>query len=103
MSASNPDLDAAAAHAENAGDGPIVMVNLIKFKSVEHFRRFAAREPVRLRDHQRVARSHCGEGLIQPRPFALGAADAVIDVDPARSDAEHEERLALSCEVLLVG
>ena len=41
MSSSNPDLEAVAAHAASAGDGPVVMVNLIKFKSAEHFRRFA--------------------------------------------------------------
>ena len=41
VSTSNPDLHAVAAHAENVGDEPVVMVNLIKFKSADHFRRFA--------------------------------------------------------------
>lgn len=42
MNTSNPDLDAVAAHAESVGDVPVVMVNLIKFKSADHFQRFAA-------------------------------------------------------------
>ena len=42
VSTSNPDLDAVASHAQNAAtDEAVVMVNLIKFKSADHFRRFA--------------------------------------------------------------
>ena len=41
MSTSNPNLGAVAAHAEKAGDEPVVMVNLIKFKSADHLQRFA--------------------------------------------------------------
>ena len=38
---SNPDLDAVTSYAENTADGDaVVMVNLIKFKSADHFRRF---------------------------------------------------------------
>ena len=42
VSTSNPDLGAVASHAVNAAaDEAVVMVNLIKFKSADHFRRFA--------------------------------------------------------------
>lgn len=42
VSTSNPDLDAVAARAETVDNEPVVMVNLIKFKSPEHFQRFAS-------------------------------------------------------------
>lgn len=43
------------------------------------------------------------KALIQSWPLALGTADSVVDVDAIRSNAEREERLALSGEVLFVG
>ena len=42
MNVPNPDLDAVAAHAASAGDEPVVMVNLMKFKGAEHAQRFMA-------------------------------------------------------------
>ena len=40
MSTANPDLEAVAAHAAATDDQPVVMVNLMKFKSTEHMGRF---------------------------------------------------------------
>lgn len=42
MSTANPDLAAVAIHAASADGEPVVMVNLMKFKSREHSQRFLA-------------------------------------------------------------
>jgi hypothetical protein len=47
-------------------------------------------ESIQLRDNECVARSYRGEGLIQPRSLAFGAAHAVVDVDAIRGNAERE-------------
>ena len=40
MAPANPDLEAVNSHAGSAGAEPVVMVNLMKFKSPEHSQRF---------------------------------------------------------------
>jgi hypothetical protein len=40
MTSANPDLEAVAAHAAKAGGDPVVMINLMKFKSQDHAQRF---------------------------------------------------------------
>lgn len=42
MSTANPNLEAVAAHAALSEDGPVVMVNLMKFKSPQDMQRFAS-------------------------------------------------------------
>jgi hypothetical protein len=61
------------------------------------------RESIEFRYHERVARSYSGQCLIQPGPFAFGAADTVVDVDAIRRNAKRKQRLALGREVLFVG
>jgi len=61
------------------------------------------RESIQFRHHERVARSYSGQRLIQPGPFALGAADTVVDVDAIRRNPERQQRLRLGREVLFVG
>ncbi len=60
-------------------------------------------QSIQLGDDECVACSNRGEGLVEPRPFAFRAAHAVIDADAVRGNAEREERLALSGEVVFVG
>ena len=59
-------------------------------------------ESVEFWDHEGVTGAYCGEGLVEAGALAFGAADAVVDVDAIRRNAESEERLALSGEVLLI-
>ena len=47
MSTANPDLAAVAAHASAADDEPVVMVNMMKFKSSEHSQRFLSESRAR--------------------------------------------------------
>jgi hypothetical protein len=47
-----------------------------------------SREPVELRDHERVAGATRRQRLAQPRPVAVRPGQAVVDVDPFRLDAE---------------
>ncbi len=62
-----------------------------------------AREPVELGDDERVARAACGEGLVQAGALAVGAGEAVVDVDALGLHAERLEPVALGGEILLVG
>jgi hypothetical protein len=66
-------------------------------------RRAPSEQAIQLRHDQGVAGPYCGEGLIEPGPLAFRAAHAVVDVDAVKGNAEREERLALSREVLFVG
>lgn len=42
MNTANPNLEAVAAHVNVSEDGPVVMVNLMKFKSPQDMQRFAS-------------------------------------------------------------
>ena len=57
---------------------------------------------VELRNHERVARAYRSQRLIEAGTLALGAANAVVDVDEVRRHADTVKRLALRGEVLLV-
>jgi len=57
---------------------------------------------VELGDHEDVAGPAGGEGLAQPGALAVGAGDAVIDVDPVGLHAEGGEGLPLGGQVLAV-
>ena len=48
-----------------------------------------AGEPVELGDDERVAGAAGGERLAQAGPVAVGAGEAVVDVDAVRLDAER--------------
>jgi hypothetical protein len=52
--------------------------------------------------HPRLASSYRCHCLIEAGALALGAADAMVDVDAILRHAERVKRLALGCEVLLV-
>jgi hypothetical protein len=65
--------------------------------------RDGAGEPVEFGDHEGVARPAGGEGLAQAGALSVGAADAVVDVDAVRLDAQRGEGLPLGGEVLPVG
>ena len=58
---------------------------------------------VELGHDERVARAARGERLAQARPFAVGAREAVVDVDALGGDAEGLQAVALGGQVLLVG
>ena len=60
-------------------------------------------QSVELRDHECVARAQRSQSLVEAGTLALRTADAVIDVDAIRRNAERNEGLALGDEVLLVG
>ena len=60
-------------------------------------------EPVELGDHERVASTARGECLAQPGPGAVGAGQAMVDVDPVRLNPECGEGVTLGGEVLAVG
>lgn len=60
-------------------------------------------ESVELRHDERVAGPARGEGLTQTRTLAVGAGQAVVDVDALRGYAERLQAVALGGEVLLVG
>ena len=62
-----------------------------------------AGEPVEFGDDQRVAVAAGGQRLAQAGTFAVGAGQAVVDVDPVGADAERGEGFALRGQVLLVG
>jgi hypothetical protein len=51
-----------------------------------------AREPVELGDHQRVTRAARCERLPQSRAIAVGAGEAVVDVNALGLDAERPGR-----------
>jgi hypothetical protein len=57
---------------------------------------------VELGYHERVARSHRGECLIEAWPCAGGSGQPVVEVDPFGGDAELSQALALGGEVLFV-
>jgi hypothetical protein len=56
-------------------------------------------EPVELRHDQRVAGTARRERLAKPGTIALGAGQALVDVDAIRGDTERVERVALGGEV----
>jgi hypothetical protein len=60
-------------------------------------------QSVELGHHQGVPGSTCGQGLAEPGTFAVGAGQAVVDVDSFSLDAEAEQGVALRGEVLLIG
>jgi len=62
-----------------------------------------AGEPVELGDHKGVAGPAGGEGLAQAGALAVGAGDAVVDVDPVGLHAEGGKGLALRGQVLPIG
>jgi hypothetical protein len=49
--------------------------------------------PVELGDHERVAFAERGRGAVEPRPGAVGAGQAVVEVDPLLGDPETAEDL----------
>ena len=59
-------------------------------------------ESVELRDNERVVRAYRCQCLIEAGTLAFGAADAVVDVDTIRRNAERVKRLALGGEVSLI-
>jgi hypothetical protein len=63
----------------------------------------ASGEPVELGDDEGVAGPDRGQGLVQAGAVAVGAGEAVVEVDPLGVDAELEQGLMLGGEVLLVG
>jgi hypothetical protein len=65
--------------------------------------RQGASHAVQLGDHQGVAGPAGGQRLPKARTIAVGAGQAVVDVDPFRAHAESSKALTLSCEVLGVG
>jgi hypothetical protein len=64
--------------------------------------RYGAGESVEFGYHERVARSHRGECLIEAWPCAGGSGQPVVEVDPFGGDAELSQALALGGEVLFV-
>jgi hypothetical protein len=64
---------------------------------------YRARETVEFRDHECVAFSHGGEGLVEARAGTGGAGQAVIEIDPPAGHAEFGQSLALGSEVLGIG
>ena len=62
-----------------------------------------AGEPVELGDHERVAGAAGGERFAQAGPVAVGAGQAVVDVDALGGYAERLQAVALGGEVLRVG
>ena len=60
-------------------------------------------EPVELGDHEGVTAPAGGQGLAQAGALAVGAGDAVVDVDAVGLHAEGGEGLPLRGEVLLIG
>jgi len=60
-------------------------------------------KPVELGDHQRVAFSAGRQGFAQAGPVSVGAGQAVIDVNPSRTDTQCRQTVVLGSEVLLVG
>jgi len=60
-------------------------------------------QPVQLGHHQRVPRTTGRERLPQARAFAVGASQAVVDVDPLRLDTEAGQPVTLRGRVLLIG
>jgi antitoxin YefM len=59
-------------------------------------------QAVELGHHQGVTIPACGECLAEARSLAVGAGQAVIDVDPVGLDAEAGKGFALSGEVVLI-
>ncbi len=62
-----------------------------------------AGEPVEFGHDERVAGAAGRESLAEAGPGAIGAGQAVVDVDALGVDAERGERVALGREVLAVG
>ena len=60
-------------------------------------------QPVKLGDDEGIAGPARGERFAQAGTIMVGAGQAVVDLDPFRRDAERDECVALSGEVLRVG
>jgi hypothetical protein len=58
-------------------------------------------EPVQLGDDQGVTGAAGRQCHQQPRTVAVGAAEAVVNVDPVVTNTERGEAVALCCEILL--
>jgi hypothetical protein len=43
------------------------------------------------------------QGFTEARPFAVGASEPMVNVDPVGSHSERGQAIALGCEVLLIG
>jgi hypothetical protein len=65
--------------------------------------RHGAGESIELGDDQRVTAAAGREGFAQPGSIAVGAGQAVVDVDAFRVDAQRDERVVLCGEVLIDG
>ena len=62
-----------------------------------------AGESIEFGDDKRVAAAAGGEGLAQSGSVAVGAGQAVVDVDAFRVDIQRDERVVLCGEVLIDG
>ena len=62
-----------------------------------------SRQAVELGHDQRVAAATRRQGLAQARAVAIGAGQAVVDVDAVLADAECGQAISLGGEVLIVG
>ena len=63
--------------------------------SPTRFPKCGIESPRRSRRHQGVTLAHCGHGLIQARPGAVGAGQTLVHVNAIRCDAELGECLPL--------
>ena len=59
-------------------------------------------EPVQLRYHEGVAGPARGKGKPKTWTVAVGASEAVVDIDPVVADAECMQAITLRGEVLLL-
>jgi len=62
-----------------------------------------AGEPVEFLHDEGVTFPDGSEGLVEPGAFAVGAGQAVVEVDPLLGDAELDQPVVLGGEVLFVG
>ena len=62
-----------------------------------------ARQPVELRDNQRVALADRGQRPLETGSATVAAGHAVIEIDAVVADPNHAQRVALGSKVLLVG
>lgn len=59
-----------------------------------------ARESIQRGDDERVAVAACHERLTEPRSLAIGAGQAVVDIDATSGHTEFGRGVALSSEIL---
>ena len=60
-------------------------------------------EPVKLGNDEGVSVAAGRHRFAQPGAFPVGTGESMIDIDPARADAQRLQRVALGGEVLFVG